>query len=182
MVKKCGKCGESKDTIDFHKDIRNKDGLTRWCKSCRSTYNKTKCISNKTNHDIELGHSETKQCGKCGAYKSVSEFYKDYRSGDGITSWCKSCRSQQQKLYKHGKVIKERLVEKYGEVSITLADYSQIKQCTVCGETKTLSFFNFKNKGKHKFKSLCKDCDREKANRYNLERKIRKIRAGEILW
>lgn len=35
-VKVCGRCGEEKSLEDFHMDRTRRDGLTYWCKSCRS--------------------------------------------------------------------------------------------------------------------------------------------------
>ena len=40
-MKTCNKCYASKDKKEFHKSIRNPDGLDYWCKHCRSEYKKT---------------------------------------------------------------------------------------------------------------------------------------------
>jgi len=34
MAKTCGKCGESKDKLEFFKDSRKSDGYHIYCKSC----------------------------------------------------------------------------------------------------------------------------------------------------
>lgn len=34
MIKCCPKCGVSKDSSEFHKHSRRKDGLAYWCKAC----------------------------------------------------------------------------------------------------------------------------------------------------
>ena len=39
MKKKCTKCGKVKDTSEFHKNSRNKDGLRYDCKQCRHEHN-----------------------------------------------------------------------------------------------------------------------------------------------
>lgn len=36
-MKKCSKCGETKELTEFHKDRGNKDGLCWWCKVCKTT-------------------------------------------------------------------------------------------------------------------------------------------------
>jgi len=38
--KQCPKCNETKLPSEFHKDPRNKTGLTSWCNSCRRAKNK----------------------------------------------------------------------------------------------------------------------------------------------
>lgn len=38
--KKCPSCKEAKPVKEFHKDPRNKTGLTSWCNSCRRAKNK----------------------------------------------------------------------------------------------------------------------------------------------
>lgn len=38
MRKKCGRCGVLKDTTEYHKESRTRDGLQAWCKECQATY------------------------------------------------------------------------------------------------------------------------------------------------
>lgn len=44
--KKCPKCNETKLPEEFHKDLRNKTGLTSWCNVCRREKNKEWIKSN----------------------------------------------------------------------------------------------------------------------------------------
>lgn len=39
-VKSCYKCNETKDTSEFHKNKRQKDGLQNYCKSCAKIRNR----------------------------------------------------------------------------------------------------------------------------------------------
>ena len=40
-----------------------------------------------------------KRCSKCGKVKSVTEFYKETASPDGLFRWCKTCARIYQKVY-----------------------------------------------------------------------------------
>ncbi len=53
---------------------------------------------------------ELKFCVKCGEFKPVSEFYKDRKSSDGLTTGCKAC----WRPYGHRYYLKnrERLIAK----------------------------------------------------------------------
>lgn len=41
MVKLCSKCGEEKDITAFGKNKTNKDGLSKWCRQCRSVFDRS---------------------------------------------------------------------------------------------------------------------------------------------
>ena len=43
--------------------------------------------------------SELKRCTKCGALKSLEQFYKEKRSPNGLRSQCKSCFDQHVNAY-----------------------------------------------------------------------------------
>ena len=51
-----------------------------------------------------------KKCSKCGEVKSVTEFYKQIASPDGLYRWCKACARIYQKVYyaKHREEIAAR--------------------------------------------------------------------------
>ena len=56
----------------------------------------------------------TKQCKKCGTTKSISEFYKNRSSKDGLSAWCKICHNADVKRYEkteRGKAVKKRYVQ-----------------------------------------------------------------------
>src|SRR5690348_13487409 len=38
--------------------------------------------------------SVEKKCTRCGVIKPLTEFYKDRRTKNGLTFWCKPCSSQ----------------------------------------------------------------------------------------
>lgn len=47
MEKTCTKCKEKKSVAFFSKDRSARDGLCRWCKSCRSKHNSTLCKTSR---------------------------------------------------------------------------------------------------------------------------------------
>ena len=47
MLKKCSKCGLERNTTEFYKDKRKKDGFNVWCKSCSSEYGKEHYDANR---------------------------------------------------------------------------------------------------------------------------------------
>jgi len=49
---------------------------------------------------IQESVMETKQCPKCGAVKSVSEFHKHKGRKDGLYCWCKDCVKVCNKAYR----------------------------------------------------------------------------------
>lgn len=40
---------------------------------------------------------KTKHCAHCGKDKSVTEFYKDSHTKDGLQSWCKECSNSRSR-------------------------------------------------------------------------------------
>ncbi len=46
----------------------------------------------KTENDLAATTPDVKQCKKCGAIKSVSEFYKDKGKKDGLWGSCIACK------------------------------------------------------------------------------------------
>lgn len=40
-----------------------------------------------------------KRCSKCGLIKSVSEFYKNKSSRDGLDHYCRKCNSERMLIY-----------------------------------------------------------------------------------
>jgi hypothetical protein len=51
-----------------------------------------------------------KNCGKCDESKPETEFYKDKRSADGLTRWCKVCRNAA--VYKYRDKNREKVNQK----------------------------------------------------------------------
>ena len=90
----------------------------------------------------------TKKCGKCGEVKSLDEFYKDASAKDGRCTKCKSCE-------KEYKAQRKAMFQREGYKVITE------KNCSACGEVKSIDEFHdhaSRKDGKH---NQCKSCAKE---------------------
>ena|ERR1035438_6481281 len=76
MGKTCGKCGLSKSSSCFHKQLRNKDGLQSVCKECRRQIDKVWYESNPV-----------KKIGNKEYTKKIALELKVYKESQG----CKYC-------------------------------------------------------------------------------------------
>jgi len=59
----------------------------------------------------ELLEKLEKLCGKCGKYKSRSQFSRDVSKPDGLQSWCKNCKTKYELERSHRKGIKQPMGE-----------------------------------------------------------------------
>ncbi len=88
-TKTCRKCGETKPATEFGRDRRYPDGRLARCKACRSAARR---VWHAARHGT-LAIPEVKVCKKCSASKPARDFNKGVTNADGLTSWCKTCRS-----------------------------------------------------------------------------------------
>lgn len=52
-------------------------------------------------HDVSL-------CSKCKTEKSIAEFYKNLRRKNGLSSCCKECQLEYNKLYRAKKKLEKK--------------------------------------------------------------------------
>ena len=114
-----------------------------------------------------------KICSCCKINKSFTEFNKERSNKDGLSCYCKSCRSiKRNKSYaKHkDKIIKKQLAKRRSSQD-WVRQFK--KQCEKCGENHpaTLDFHHIKNK-KHGIGNL--------VNTNNLTNKIKTLIKKEI--
>lgn len=99
---------------------------------------------------------ETKQCSKCGVFKSQTDFYKAKNNYDNLQSFCKECdhqRKRQQYARKQQGLVKQSPIE-----SKKLREQGLAK-CPHCKETKSLQQEFSQNIQSHTgFASHCKIC------------------------
>jgi hypothetical protein len=146
-TKRCSKCKETKDTVEFSKDKSTKDGLFRWCKSCdKEVYVKRRDYY-KAN---PVPAPATKQCSKCKQTKDAAEFGKREDSKDRLRYQCKACES-----------ISDKLQQRKNTKRNTLAgppDRTGVKRCFACGETKQKTEFHVRRASPGGLQDICKDC------------------------
>jgi hypothetical protein len=118
--KKCTKCGLVKPLTAFNKHTRRKDGLQVWCKECKAVINAkwvaanpakvllSNARSNTKVRNARFEKAEAKQaayelacandpirkvCTKCGVEKASLAFHKQASNKDGLQSYCKECKA-----------------------------------------------------------------------------------------
>lgn len=91
-MKKCGKCGETKEKSEFYKDNRAPDKLQYRCKECHQSYK----------NYPKPGITE-KECRDCKEIKPLSEYYNCWSGRHGKLNYCKSCASVRFKEYRQRK-------------------------------------------------------------------------------
>lgn len=86
MAKKCTKCNKKLSLSSFHRNKRNKDGRTEWCKLCKAKYAKKHWVENKkrlqkqrrkhyVEHKVEIAAASAKRNKKRGwAYRIMSHY------------------------------------------------------------------------------------------------------------
>lgn len=88
-TKKCNKCDLEKSVSDFHKAVREVNGLCPTCKECK----KKKLLSNT---EVLV---EPKKCIACLIEKPLLEFVKDKYVVGGYKRKCKQCVRDKVKAY-----------------------------------------------------------------------------------
>lgn len=87
-----------------------------------------------------------KTCGKCKQTKKRAEFALSKKKGDGLQSWCKSCKKQVDSTYYRKNYTKMRLqsraanAKRRKENKAYLEEYKRSKCCIDCGESNPIVF------------------------------------------
>ena len=80
-LKRCAKCQQAKEPVEFHKHGPSRDGLHPRCKECRS-------------EDKRQGRrykTAKRTCLRCRKRKSPKDFHVHSKREDGLTQLCKAC-------------------------------------------------------------------------------------------
>jgi hypothetical protein len=161
--KVCKRCGEWKLFLSFSPDKREKDGYRTWCKVCKNAYEKFRKSPDFVPARSLISISEVlKYCTKCFGTKSISYFYVDNRSKDGLDYMCKDCRSSYEKWRKSPSfvyVFPERPDVPEG-----------MKYCSSCEEIKSFVFFQKSKQTKDGYVTFCKECTKTRYKGWEAER------------
>ena len=90
-LKTCPTCGVTKTVTKFHKNRSTKDGLKHQCAKCANRARKVK--GDPKDVQARKYPNGTKVCPKCKETKSLSKFYKNRSTHDGLHRNCRSCDS-----------------------------------------------------------------------------------------
>ena len=107
--KTCTICGQSKPLDCFVSDKRKSTGKSGQCKACHAVNSINRYRANREQELIKRRAKDRtsqhpipappeKPCSKCGSVRPSSEFFKDKRQRDGLSTHCKDC---QRKAIKH---------------------------------------------------------------------------------
>lgn len=148
-MKICNKCNKAKETAQFGKDSRNKDGLQGICESCRKSAKQTSRDLRQVG--INIIEVTEKKCNKCVRVKHISEFFKDSGISDGHATICKQCKTESslswresnrdqynatQRAYSHKHYQRLRL----NRYKLTVEDHKKMlkeqdSKCAMCNKT-----------------------------------------------
>jgi hypothetical protein len=177
-VKVCSKCKVEKDENEFHKDSLTKEGLVCWCKLCTSVYGKRyRELHSEENKQHQKEYREAnknsnkiipeyKICNKCGANKKSDDFHKDITRKDGLTNYCKECRSLRFKEINEPHKKRPKII-------------GAAKICIKCGIEKEAKEFYKSKRAKDGRDNSCKECE-NKRKRKNKKTKIKIILTSKI--
>jgi hypothetical protein len=161
-TKRCSKCKETKDTVEFSTDKSKKDGLQWQCKSC-----------DKENHRKIAAHFAanppptpvTKQCAACKETKDAAEFNKCKATKDSLRHTCRACDRECTRLNQHKHIKRNTLAGP--------PDRTGTQKCTACGETKQKTEFSVDIHRKSGLRNNCIICNRAMSSRWTKDNPAR---------
>lgn len=111
-MKKCSKCGESKNISEFHKKKASKDGLAYECKSCISEYKKKYYEQNR---DEVLKKVKERYAKSCEDIKAYQEEYRKNNAEKVAESKKNHYEQNKEKVLLKCKIYRENNREKIAE-------------------------------------------------------------------
>ena len=90
--KLCYSCKLEKPTFEFSFNKTKKDGFSDECKECSREYGILR--RSKLKEKNKLVKAEYRTCPKCGENKHRSDFHSALTNSDGLSTYCKPCRTE----------------------------------------------------------------------------------------
>ena len=132
LMKKCGKCGETKEKSEFYKDNRAPDKLEYRCKQCHNSYKY-----------LPVPGITEKECYDCSEVKSFEDFNMCWSGKYGRLNYCKPCASIRYKSSRQTDEYREKAKEwsrKFRrENPDRVLEYDYYIASTMCNETNDLT-------------------------------------------
>ena len=164
LQKRCFRCKKWKDSVQFYKERRIKDGLGPYCKECVNKQKKEKY--ERDNQPIRFKNRKKQgngwECAHCGIFRLRKQFHKAGKYPDGTlkyNSWCVHCVSKFNYQYKlkHGKILLTK--EEYNNLFL-----QQFGKCAICSVHQAVLKTPLNIDHKHGTKEirglLCGNCNR----------------------
>ncbi|KAK9818560.1 hypothetical protein WJX74_009375 [Apatococcus lobatus] len=92
-TKQCRRCQSVKPSDQFHCCRTHRDGLDTYCKICQAELSAERRTRQTRVVEITV---TSKICRQCAEKKHVSAFNRNKNNPDGLASYCKPCRSQNE--------------------------------------------------------------------------------------
>lgn len=184
LSKRCTKCGKVKSLDEFHRDSRQADGRFCWCKLCKR---RPATVARQADTESLTARGE-RRCAACKLPKPLSEYAVNSGSPTGLHHTCRECVAEQARqdstplgkrctkcdLIKPldqfwrrkdrpdgpgGRTPKCRDCASRTGRRVKPADPDAAeKQCTGCGEVKSVAEFWRRAASFDGLSSRCKDC------------------------
>ena len=158
-TKQCTKCKQTKDSTEFSKNSRMRDELESLCKVCRRKKNRESRMNKKRENTIARQYV----CDRCGLGADpcfgVLAHALLKKVSLPVQAHCKVCR------------------QAGNEQNKCKPDYSEMKQCTKCKQTKAST--EFWKSTRDGLESQCKVCRMNKMREYNKLRMNKKRKYNE---
>ena len=168
----CEDCKEQKDINDYFKNSKG-DIFLKICKNCYEKNNKFE--------------EQCKQCNNCFEIQTIYNFTIERTSTDGLSYFCKKCKSNMRKekldkkkdtkiigkkqcktckIFDYNKMFFKTDIENniYSEECILCynKEHGQSKQCSKCNVIKNVFHYNKAIQNTDGLSGTCKDCDKKK--------------------
>jgi hypothetical protein len=135
-LKNCSACGRTKSTLDYHRNYKSTDGLTRYCKACTAL------------HNSASRHRKALKDARVVPVPELSLIMSLIRRAPVVPSQ-KATEAAQTRL---------------GWINRHTVNFpDQEKRCSKCGIVHNLDMFNKKSTTRDGLHSWCKYCVRESA-------------------
>jgi hypothetical protein len=114
-AKTCASCKVVKEIREFAHERGAKDGTARWCRSCKSMYDKARAAN--------MPVDTPQRCNRCNELKPARAFNLSTKAASGLFPTCRACRMDLCRMERRAR-LKERPVK---------LPERQAKVCSTCG-------------------------------------------------
>ena len=161
---KCTKCGQLRPVSDFLVDRRRGTPVAR-CRFCAAEHQRASKPP-KSREPVPAAH---KRCSHCQAIKPLDQFSRESAKKDGLRGTCKGCDRLWTKQWEDAN--KARVAARNAaKVALNPPTPPDTKECSRCGQNKSLDRFRLDLRYRQGVTGWCRDCRREQAKEYDARR------------
>lgn len=142
----CSKCFNVLPFSSFYKDKSSKFGIGSHCKECKNNSTRLLREMRKSRDTIEV--AAIKICPGCRVEKDSSAFCRQTSNKDGLSSYCKQCRKNNDRRQREYKLLH----------SLSNSINDDFKKCHKCSLEKSVAEFAVNHKSNDHRSYICNDC------------------------